>query len=72
MASLHNAAKREYPHRERVDDASGDKVIVPARYYRLKDARQRPHDRYDDMWKRRVDAGQIEPPKAWGTKIWKI
>lgn len=64
--------RRNESTRERVDDAGGDKVIVPASYYHLKDVRQRPHDRYDDMWKRRVDAKQIEPPKAWGKKIWKI
>jgi hypothetical protein len=41
-------SKREYPHRERVDDTSGDNVIIPATFYKLRDYR-RPRDKYDLM-----------------------
>jgi hypothetical protein len=60
---------KEYPHRERLDNPPGDAVVVPAKYYRLKEHRRRV-DKYDRMYADRIAAGQISPtPKrvTWET-----
>jgi len=54
--------KKEHPHREGVDDTSGDKVIVPAGYYNLRDYK-RPNDRYDQMFFDRLRSGKLPERK---------
>lgn len=51
---------KEHPRRERLDAPKGDDVIVPAKFYTLRD-RKRPLDKFDQMYFDRVRRGQIDP-----------
>ncbi len=59
---------RQGNYRPTPDAPPGDSVELTREYRRIPGPLHRKPDQYDKMWTRRVQAGQIEPPKSWSDR----